>query len=364
MLDPALRAFIEAPSEGDAQRELESLLQGILPLVQKIAARKLSAYGSKSSFRVEDLEDVSGDVVLVLVKRLQALRTGGEANPIENLESYVATVTFSRCAHRYRLRYPAWSRLKNRLRYVLERERRFALWDIPGEGLHCGLSRWRSSIPDVSAHERFSDFVRNPERWPRSWVPPSSADRADPAPLIADVLDRVRGPVELDGLVSLIASIWRVDRAQKSESPGPPERLAGTDPAPEAAIDRKRFAERLWAEVRDLPLRQRLALLLNLRDAQGAGMLWVFPVMGIASIRAIASALEMSAAELSALWGRLPIDDNTIAGRLGCTRQQVVNLRMSARKRLSHRLGTPDSPRTPGNKANLRDVSTSLKGDK
>jgi hypothetical protein len=92
-------------------------------------------------------------------------------------------------------------------------------------------------------------------------------------------------------------------------------------------------------------------------------MLWVFPVMGIASIRAIAAALEMPAAELSVLWGRLPIDDNAIAERLDCTRQQVVNLRMSARKRLSHRLGTPDSPRNSGNKANLRDVSASLKGD-
>jgi hypothetical protein len=193
-------------------------------------------------------------------------------------------------------------------------------------------------------------------------VPPSSADRADPAPLVADVLDRVGGPVELDGLVSLIASIWRVDRAPKS-SPGPFERLAGTDPSPEVAIDRKRFAERLWAQVRELPLRQRLALLLNLRDAEGSGMLWVFPVMGIASIRAIAAALEMPAAELSVLWGRLPIDDNAIAERLDCTRQQVVNLRMSARKRLSHRLGTPDSPRNSGTKANLRDVSASLKGD-
>jgi hypothetical protein len=55
MLDPALRAFVEAETEADAERELESLLQQFLPLVQKIAARKLRAYGTKSAFRPEDL---------------------------------------------------------------------------------------------------------------------------------------------------------------------------------------------------------------------------------------------------------------------------------------------------------------------
>jgi hypothetical protein len=304
-------------------------------------------------------------VVLVLVKRLQALRAEGEGNPIENLEGYAAAVTFSRCAHQYRIRYPAWSRLKNRLRYALERDRRFALWDVPGEGLHCGLWRWSSTSPDAAARERLSLFVRDRDRRPRSWAPPSSVDRSDPIPLVADVLERVGGPVEFDELVSLIASIWQMDRAQKTESLGPFERLAGTDPSPEVAIDRKRFAERLWSEVIALPLRQRLALLLNLRDAKGSGMLWVFPVMGIAPIGAIAGALEMSVAEFSVLWGRLPIDDNAIAGRLGCTRQQVINLRMSARKRLSHRLGGPDSQTNAAktSPANLANLSTSLTGD-
>jgi hypothetical protein len=39
------------------------------------------------------------------------------------------------------------------------------------------------------------------------------------------------------------------------------------------------------------------------------------------------------------LWKELPLDDLTIAGRLGATRQQVINLRKSARARLVRRLG-------------------------
>ena len=42
--------------------------------------------------------------------------------------------------------------------------------------------------------------------------------------------------------------------------------------------------------------------------------------------------------EFAALWNELPLADNAVAARLGCTRQQVINLRMAARKRLGHRL--------------------------
>jgi hypothetical protein len=41
---------------------------------------------------------------------------------------------------------------------------------------------------------------------------------------------------------------------------------------------------------------------------------------------------------LAALWNDLPLPDNALALRLGSPRQQVINLRMSARKRLANRL--------------------------
>jgi hypothetical protein len=127
----------------------------------------------------------------------------------------------------------------------------------------------------------------------------------------------------------------------------------------EAAIDRRRYLETLWPEIRALPARQRAALLLNLRDVGGAGMLWVFPLSGVASMREIAAALEITPEQLAALWKELPLDDATIAGRLECTRQQVINLRMSARKRLANRLGSGE-PAKPSAGANLRSVSVSL----
>jgi len=131
----------------------------------------------------------------------------------------------------------------------------------------------------------------------------------------------------------------------------------------DVALDQRQRAQRVWAEVTALPLRQRVALLLNLRDPSGAGMLWVLPVLGLATRGEIAHLLGLAEDEMAELWSRLPLDDLAIAERLGCTRQQVINLRSAARKRLGHRLRErdgfwagrlPRGGRTPGEGAGLQ----------
>ncbi len=95
---------------------------------------------------------------------------------------------------------------------------------------------------------------------------------------------------------------------------------------------------RLWRELLQLPVRQRAALLLNLRDAEGHGMIATLPLTGVATMREIAAALEMPAVEFAALWRDLPLEDRRIAELLAITRQQVINLRKCARERLARRL--------------------------
>ncbi|MFI5179332.1 MAG: hypothetical protein ACHQO8_12240, partial [Vicinamibacterales bacterium] len=62
------------------------------------------------------------------------------------------------------------------------------------------------------------------------------------------------------------------------------------------------------------------------------------PLTGIATIRQIAEVLDIPALDLAALWSELPLDDTRIGARLKLTRQQVINLRKSARERLSRRM--------------------------
>jgi len=98
------------------------------------------------------------------------------------------------------------------------------------------------------------------------------------------------------------------------------------------------FLRRAWDEIRELPLRQRTALLLNLKEEQGRGCIALLPLMGIATMTQIADVLEMPRAQLAELWHQLPLDDASIAARLQLTRQQVINLRKSARERLVRRM--------------------------
>jgi hypothetical protein len=78
---------------------------------------------------------------------------------------------------------------------------------------------------------------------------------------------------------------------------------------------------------------------LNLRDHIGDSALRFLPAMGIASIRQIAAAIGMPPEALAAIWRQLPLNDRQVAETLSLTRQQIVNLRKSARDRLIRRMG-------------------------
>ncbi|HUR82071.1 MAG TPA: hypothetical protein VM733_15000, partial [Thermoanaerobaculia bacterium] len=83
---------------------------------------------------------------------------------------------------------------------------------------------------------------------------------------------------------------------------------------------------------------QRKALLLNLRGEDEPNVIALLILTGTAKFDDIAAAREMSGQELAELWNELPLDDLRIAAALGVTRQQVINLRKSARERLRRRL--------------------------
>jgi hypothetical protein len=154
--------------------------------------------------------------------------------------------------------------------------------------------------------------------------------------LIDTVLTVLNAPVLLDQLTDYIGiATGGFARQEEFEAAAaiPVSNLADQ-------MDQRAWLAHLWTEIVELPRNQRMALLLNLRDHLGDSALRFLPAMGIASIRQISVALEMPPESLAALWRQLPIDDLQIAGLLSLTRQQVVNLRKSARDRLLRRMGT------------------------
>jgi RNA polymerase sigma factor (sigma-70 family) len=293
--DPILRDFLA--TDGDARRHaLAELLDQATPAIRAAIRRKLPEV---------DAEDLVADTQLRLLDRL--LRAGED--PLEDFLAYAAVTAYRVCYSWLRDSKPNRTRLANQVRYLVENHRRFAGRIAPTAG---------ASVPPATL-DRLRPF----------------ANRALP-----DLLDRIlkaAPPLSLDSLIDAVAELQGVRDAPHEQLD---ERTASsTESDLTGSLDRRRRLHALWDQVRQLPLPQRHALLLNLRDDQGQSAIEALPVCGIASLRDIAAVLEMPLADLAQLWNRLPLDDHAIAERLGLTRQQVINLRKSGRERLFRRLG-------------------------
>jgi hypothetical protein len=223
------------------------------------------------------------------------------------------------------------------LQYALTRQAGLALWTDRRNISIAGFKAWRDRAPSTS--EKLRQLPDDEKFLALAWRTSAESQGTKLNELLAAVFDHVGGPVAFDDLVSVMAALLQVKdepTASTEEEAGGVEIASGADVAWQ--VEKRIFLERLWQEVRELPRAQRVALLLNLREADGGGCLALFPATGVATLRQIADALELSAERFAELWPQLPLDDATIAGLLELTRQQVINLRKSARERLARRL--------------------------
>ncbi|MFN0172781.1 MAG: hypothetical protein ACKV22_40895 [Bryobacteraceae bacterium] len=313
-MDPRLTSYVEASNEPAAERVLEALLENhVEPVVRGIVRSRISSPA--------DIEDVQSDVILELIVRLRTLR-GASGEPIVDLAGYAATMAYNACAGHVRRAHPKRARLSVQVRQALEKDSRLAIWRTESGQTVGGLARWTGR----AGVRPFAD----PD------LP--GAGVAALAELMVGYFHGVGAPVELNHVVDAVARITGV-RDEPAESLSASSTFTETElpslaPGPQRAAESLLYARKLWEEVQKLPVAQRVALLLNLKD----DAILLLPVTGVASIRQIAAALGMPAEDLAAIWNDLPLDDNTLAYRLRITRQQVINLRMAARKRLAHRL--------------------------
>ncbi len=310
-MDSLLEPYLAAESAEATERHLEELLVNEAePLIRKVILRKLGpACG--------DLEDVCGDVLAEATARLRHWKQDSAGCQVENFASYVAASAFNAASEYLRRKYPRWRGLRDRIHYILRHDARLAIWESSQAGWLCGAAEFRGT--DAAARVPSIDSC-------------GDARAVAPRDSLLAIFRSAGGPLELDRLVDLAAQIWGEELDRRPEAD---RDLRMVVRQAEDEIDQRRYAEHAWKEIAELPLHQRQALLLNMK-ADGAD---VFLLYAGVSFRAMAAALEMPAEDFAELWSRLPLDDNAIAARLGYTRQQVINLRKSARKRLANRIG-------------------------
>ena len=247
----------------------------------------------------DDVEDLHSQVVLRLLKRLTSL---GASEPIDSFPDYVAVVTYHVVDDYVRGRDPQRALMANRLKYVLTRNPAFALW-AAGPELVCGIAAWKGSPPAPLDVASTMDCVGIDDSLSALF---RETGRAIPFQAVVTLFMRSRAPEVRDA----------------------------TEEDASRRVEARQLLERLWSEILALPPRQRVALLLNLRE----GELPQFVVSGIAPFDAVASAVGWSAEALANAWSELPFDDARIGSMLALPQQQVINLRKSARARLQRKM--------------------------
>lgn len=338
-INDLLKAFISSTDE-DADNTLAELYRsGIEPLVSAVLRQKLhiSLRPSDENYINQIGLDLLGEMRATFLPVLRRLRSASNAEIVENFKGYVRTAALNAYRQYLRDKYPDRLRLRNKVRYILTCRPGFAIWkDERGTSL-CGLSEWIESdtpCPGAGALEAIQVSLSE-----STDTPGSLDNNAAIIGLIGSIFEQTKAPVAFEDLVSMIWQLLGLREPQQvSETDGILDAVPTKEKSVEEKLDDRLSLEHMWQKICEMPLRHRLALLLNLHDETGDNLLALFPRLGIASIRQIAATLEYEPEELAAIWSELPLDDNTIAERMGLNRQQVINLRQSARASLRRRL--------------------------
>ena len=335
-IDILLEPLLSEASDEQADELLSQLIANHAePVIKGVIRFKLRLNSYRETQRAE-ADDIHQEVVLQLLAQLQRFRKLPDVHPISDVRGMAAVIAHRTCARWMRRQFPERHALKNRLHYLLTRQRGFALWDEDGKSV-AGFDVWQKEQKPVRTARHLSELEGLPNhiRTLKSEKPQELADA------VATILNHAGGPIDFDELVSAIAAIQGISD-QPIESLADDEGDASMPVAPEPdqawRMEKRMFLERLWEELQQLPLNQRSALLLNLKDPSGFGCITLFPATGVASVRQLADALEISAEKFAEVWNDLPLEDAKIAELLGLTRQQVINARKSGRERLARRL--------------------------
>jgi len=349
-IDALLLPYIHAVDEADSESRLAALVSAYVePVIRQVIGSKMRVRFDRQgrASHNPDAEDLYNDTLVQLLARLKQCKTNPIGNAIGNLRGYVAVISHHTCYEYLRLKYPQRHNLKNKLRYCLAHQSGLAMWENERGDLLSGFATWREQTKAQMRSNRLQQLLDDPRTALQAALPRGDFQRANLSDLVAAVFNYTNHPIELDDLVGIVAGL----RGVKEQAAQPATRDEDADPFARVAeqrtnvaveVDQRLFLKWLWEEICQLPVRQRMALLLNLRDKQGGGVAGLLPITGIATVRQIAAALEIPDEEFAGLWPRLPLDDASIAGLLGASRQQVINLRKCARERLGRRMKAID----------------------
>ena len=341
--DALLQPYLRAADEAEADRCLETLLlDHAAPIIRRILNTEALLYPLRGAQRRQQAEDVYGEVMARLTERLRELRADPLDGSIPDFGGYVAVTTYNAAYQVSRKLSQQRANLKDQLRYASERHPALGLWQSR-EGLFlAGLAEWREGVEALPG-ARFRERLERKDELARVGLSSASAIKMPLAKLLGALFELAGQPVEFSELVAVVAELRGIkdqpDVPLEEASAVVAQQWAGGQQGVDKTIEQRELLRRAWREICQLPVRQRVAYLLNFKPSRGHTDISMFLFTRTASPEEIAAALEMPLEELAELWPALPLKDALIAKRLGVTQQQVIGLRKSARARLERHLG-------------------------
>ncbi len=358
----------------EQRKSVEALLEDAQETIEGIIRKKFRVTLTLSDGRYENQNaiELRQEVFTLLLEKLIEQESHPESERIRSVRDYAAVLTYHRCAQLRRSQNKGWHSLKNKVRYFIGKRSSYLVWEDENGDLMCGLRSQKNRKPARELSARLEKFYEDP----RHILPPHLISKDlrnlkdnDWEELLESTFKHLDSAVELDELVSLIADAYRVqDELQpidprQDEAAPPPLDPPDENLTPEAEVSQRQFLKKLWQAIGELKPNQRIAYLLNFRDADGDIQLFVWH--GIAGIEQLGDLLNISNEQFERVWNELPLDQETraqvqatsdyyvkfaalychipledllIAKLLGGERQQIINLRKGARERLAKTL--------------------------
>jgi hypothetical protein len=356
---------LNAPARS-AQRD--ELLAQVLPIVRAILKRKSGATLAEDDGRRDNLDAIElyHEVIARVWERLASRDAGTD---IADLKAYAATVTHNAWSDFLRDKYPRRASLKNRLRYFVEHQAKYALWQSAAGESMCGFRKMQLGANDAPS-ARVIALREGREKVPNLRLPGREFEQFD-ASAWDGVLDalfvRLGGPIALDDLVAVVSALVglredRIDSFDDDEAELD-EHIADSGMTPEEIAQIRSALVQLWAAVVRLKPDYCCAYLLNVPGpGKSRAELEVFVIHGVASIGEIGDAVALDDGQYRiaydeidledadraetavarapgdhfvVLWRYLPLADALIGRMLGLAQQQVINRRLLAVRELA-----------------------------
>ncbi len=342
-----LLSFLQAADGSERERLLSELvLTHASPFIRNTLRQKLGFFVDHSGANSNnpEAEDLYQDVITRLITRLNELRADPHADTISNFRQYVTRVAANACHDYLRAQSPARSRLKNNLRDLLDRHLDFSIWKDEVHEYLGGFAAWRHYQASPAPSKILRQLQERPEEFKRQVFPREDIRRVPLTRVVAEIFNRVGGPVKIEPLVEILAVLLEVTdhpvEALDHQDSYPDRQLIDSTVRCETRLEMRETLHQLWKEIRRLPPPQRDTFCLSFADDNGDDLFSLLIDAEVVTLPQLAKELNLTLARLVTLWREMPMDNQALAAELGATRPQINKWRYRALRQLQKKMMT------------------------